>query len=147
MKKSNSTTAVAGEYFVAAELARRGHIALITLRNTESVDILASNAEGTRSVSIQVKTRSGKAHNWPLNVKAEKISSPNLFYVFVTLRGAQERPNYFIVPSAKVARTVAESHAAWLKRPGKKGQMHKDTPIRQFRAYESYREKWDLLGL
>ena len=147
MRKSNSTTAVAGEYFVAAELAKRGHIALITLRNTESVDILASNSQGARSVSIQVKTRSGKAHNWPLNVKAEKISSPNLFYVFVTLRGEREKPEYFIVPSVAVARTITESHAAWLKKPGRKGQAHKDTPIRQFRAYESYRERWDLLGL
>ena len=147
MSGSNASTAVAGEYFVAAELCRRGYIALITLRNTENADILASNAGTTKSVKIQVKTRRGKAHNWPLNRKAERISLPDLFYVFVTLRGEQERPEYFIVPSAEVARTVKEGHAAWLKKPGRKGQPHRDTPIRQFTAYESYRERWDLLGL
>lgn len=147
MKKSISSTAIAGEYFVAAELAKMGHIALITLRNTEGVDILASNADGTRSVSIQVKTRRGNAHGWPLNEKAEKISSPDLFYVFVSLRGEKERPEYFIVPSLVVAKTVAKSHAAWLARPGRKGQAHKDTPMRKFEDYESYREKWSILGL
>lgn len=37
---------VSGEYFVAAELSRRGYIASITLRNSRVVDILASNPEG-----------------------------------------------------------------------------------------------------
>jgi len=36
---------VAGEYFVAAELSRRGHIASVSLRNTRGIDILATNAE------------------------------------------------------------------------------------------------------
>jgi hypothetical protein len=147
MKTSISSTALAGEYFVAAEIAKMGHIALITLRNTESVDILASNADGTRSVSIQVKTRSGNAHNWPLNEKAENISSPDLFYVFVTLRGEKERPEYFVVPSQIVAATIKRGHADWLATPGRHGQQHKDNPIRQFRDYEPYRETWKILGL
>ncbi|MGB2998104.1 MAG: hypothetical protein WBC59_05650, partial [Phycisphaerae bacterium] len=44
---------VSGEYFVAAELSRRGYIASITLRNTRGIDILAANADASRSVSIQ----------------------------------------------------------------------------------------------
>ena len=35
---------VAGEYFVAAELSRRGLIASISMRNTRGIDILATNA-------------------------------------------------------------------------------------------------------
>ena len=147
MKKSNSSTALAGEYFVAAEIAKMGHIALITLRNTESVDILASNADGTRSVSIQVKTRSGNAHGWPLNEKVEKISSSDLFYVFVTLRGEKERPEYFIVPSEVVKTAVTKSHADWIVTPGRNGQQHNDNPLRKFDGYEPYRERWEILGL
>ena len=49
---STILSGVAGEYFVAAELSRRGYIASITLRNTRGVDILAINADATRSVSI-----------------------------------------------------------------------------------------------
>jgi len=39
-------TGVAGEYFVAAELSRRGYIASISLRNTRGIDIVATN-QGT----------------------------------------------------------------------------------------------------
>lgn len=42
---STGLSGVAGEYFVAAELSRRGYIASITLRNTRGIDILASDAE------------------------------------------------------------------------------------------------------
>jgi hypothetical protein len=38
---------VAGEYFVAAELSRRGYVASVTLRNTCGIDILASNVDAT----------------------------------------------------------------------------------------------------
>ncbi|MBN2094879.1 MAG: hypothetical protein JW727_02425 [Candidatus Aenigmarchaeota archaeon] len=55
-KLSSILCGVSGEYFVAAELSRRGHIASITLRNTKGVDILCSNAEATKTVGIQVKT-------------------------------------------------------------------------------------------
>ena len=55
---------VSGEYFVAAELSRRGFIASITLRNTKGVDILASNSEASRSVAIQVKTNQGSRREW-----------------------------------------------------------------------------------
>jgi hypothetical protein len=62
---------VAGEYFVAAELSLRGYLASITLRNSRGIDIIASNADGTKTVSIQVKTnKTGQAH-WILNKKSE----------------------------------------------------------------------------
>jgi hypothetical protein len=35
MKPSSQLTGVAGEYFVAAELSRRGFIASITMRNSQ----------------------------------------------------------------------------------------------------------------
>ena len=58
---------IAGEYFVAAELTRRGYIASLTLRNTRGVDILASNLNATRSVGIQVKALQGISKAWMLN--------------------------------------------------------------------------------
>ena len=47
---------VSGEYFVAAELSRRGFIASLTLKNTKGIDILVSNFNATKSIGIQVKT-------------------------------------------------------------------------------------------
>ena len=52
---------VAGEYFVAAELSLRGCLASVTLRNSRGIDIIASSADASKSVSIQVKTTKSKA--------------------------------------------------------------------------------------
>ena len=138
---------IAGEYFVAAELTRRGYIASLTLRNTRGVDILASNHDATRSVGIQVKAAQGSAKSWMLNQKVESDIATNLFFVFVRLNGLSA-PEYYIVPREDVSRYVVENHKRWLETPGRKGQPRVDTPIRQFIDPENrYRDRWDLLGL
>ncbi len=139
---------VAGEYFVAAELSRRGFIASITLRNTKGVDILCSNQDASKTIGIQVKTNRGKTRSWILKQKAEDYMADDLFYVFVNLNDGEGHPDYFIVPSNDVAKYVRESHANWLDKPGKKGQKHNDTTMRQFLDRdEKYRNKWELLNL
>ena len=77
---------VAGEYFVAAELSRRGYIASISLRNTRGIDILATNAAASRSVTIQCKTSQSR-NIWMLSDKSESFYSDNHFYVLVALGG------------------------------------------------------------
>ena len=115
---------VSGEYFVAAELSRRGYIASISLRNTRGLDILATNQEATRSITIQVKT-SQVAHNtWILSEKSEHFVSRNHFYVFVGLAGIEERPIYHIVPSQVVAKHIRTGHRAWLKTFRRDGKKH-----------------------
>ena len=141
-------TGVSGEYFVAAELSRRGYIASITLRNTKGIDILASNQDTSKSVGIQVKTNHGKRKAWILNQKAENYFEENLFYIFVNLKGTNERPDFYIVPSKVVAEYIEKSHREWLNTPGKKGKPHKDNPMRMFKDEEDqYLEKWGSLGL
>lgn len=139
---------VAGEYFVAAELSRRGSIASITLRNTQGIDILATNASASRSVTIQCKSLQKKTKKWPLNEKCETFFSDSHFYVFVGLGGPSERPDYHIVPSKVVAKLVKRDHDKWLNTPGRKGQPHNPTPMRNFLDREDrYLEQWDFLGL
>ena len=59
----NVRTAIAGEFFVAGELSKRGWIATLTSRNTPGFDILAK--EDDRFLRIDVKTRtSGFRHAW-----------------------------------------------------------------------------------
>jgi hypothetical protein len=139
---------VAGEYFVAGELSRRGYIASVTLRNSKGVDILASNQEATRQVGIQVKTNQYAKPEWILNEKADTYYADNLFYVFVNLRDDRLRPDFYVVPSKDVAQYARSTHKEWLDAPGKKGQRHKDSPIRKFRDPEGrYLDKWGLLGI
>ncbi len=144
---SGIQTGVAGEYFVAAELSRRGFVASLTLRNTRGIDILASNIDATKSVGIQVKTCQGSRPIWILNAKAEKDVAENLFYVFVCLP-AQGEPSFYVVPRATVATYARDTHSKWLATPGRKGQQHAPSDVRNFRDPDNrYKDRWELLGL
>jgi hypothetical protein len=141
-------TGVAGEYYVAAELSKRGYIASITLRNTKGVDIVCSNEDASKSVAIQVKTNRRSNRDWMLNQKCEDYFADNLFYVFVTLNNNVRPPDFFIVPSKTVAEYTRANHSEWLKTPGRKGQAHNDSTVRKFSDLEErYLNRWELLGL
>lgn len=147
-KSSNILTGVSGEYFVAAELSRRGCIASITLRNTRGIDVLCSNEDASKQVSIQVKTTKESNRAWLLDKKAEAFISSSHFYVFVMLNKKNVKPDFFIVPSKIVAKFVKESHRKWLKGKSKTGKTRKDSSMRKFQDTEGkYLNRWDLLGL
>jgi len=148
MKIPSILVGVAGEYFVAAELSRRGYIASISLRNTRGIDILATNQSASRSITIQCKSKQVARKTWPLDKKNESFVSDDHFYVFVAFTGVEERPRYHIVPSRVVARYVTTSHRRWLNTPGRDGRQHKDSKMRQFEdRADKYLERWDLFGL
>jgi hypothetical protein len=148
LKPPSILVGVAGEYFVAGELSRRGYIASITLRNSKGVDILASNQEATKQVGIQVKTNRHDKPEWILSEKAESYYADNLFYVFVNLKGEGLHPDCYVVPSKVVAKYTRSEYKAWLKAPGKKGQRHTYSAVRKFRDPEGkYFDKWELLGI
>jgi hypothetical protein len=135
--KSRSLVGVAGTYFVSAELAQKGYIATLTTRNTEAIDILASNPDGSKTVSIQVKAsapeqREHFSRSWIMGEKHETAYSPNFYYVFVDLKPTNEKPDFYVVPSETVANYVKTSHSNWLKRPSKTGKPHRDNPMRLF---------------
>src|ERR1700693_5106071 len=92
-------TGVAGEYFVAAELSRRGYIASISLRNTRGIDILATNQNASRRITIQCKTNLSGEKHWMLNDKSEQFHDPGHYYVFVALGALGRRPSFHVVPS------------------------------------------------
>ncbi|MCA9899002.1 MAG: aspartate ammonia-lyase [Ardenticatenaceae bacterium] len=147
-KLESTLVGVAGEYLVAGELALRGFIASITLRNSRGIDIIASNADGSSSVSIQVKTNSDGKKSWILNKKAETFYSTNHYYVFVALQGLEQRPSFHIVPSKVVAEYTLSSHSEWLKGSKRDGSSRKDSSIRKFNDHENiYLEAWNLIQL
>lgn len=146
-KLSTIQTGVSGEYFVAAELSRRGYVASLTLRNTRGIDILASNGDATKSVGIQVKTCQGSRADWMMNKKAEADLARDLFYVLVCLPETA-LPSYYVVPRKEVAKYVRESHSEWLATPGRGGRKHIDTDMRRFKdPAGKFKDRWDLLGL
>jgi hypothetical protein len=140
-KLSGIQAGISGEYFVAAELSRRGYVASLTLRNTRGIDVLASNADATTSVGIQVKTCQGLDPVWLMNVKAEAERAENFFYVLcLPQRGA---PSFYVVPRNVVAKQVHEDHRRWLATPGRGGRAHRDNPNRLFNdSNGDYKERW-----
>lgn len=147
-KTTSLLAGVAGEYFVAAELSRRGLIASISLRNTRGIDILTTNSSATKSVNIQCKTSQGFKPVWILSDKAESFVSDSHFYVFVVLAGLLDRPRFHVVPSKDVAESIRLDHSKWISKSGRDGRPHAESSIRKFEDKDGkYLERWDLLGL
>ncbi|MFC1919869.1 hypothetical protein ACFLWX_03670 [Chloroflexota bacterium] len=145
---SNTLVGISGEYYVAAELSQRGYVASVTLRNTEGIDILASNKDASRSVAIQVKTNRGYGKSWLISRKNENRYKENFFYVFVSLKELGQRPDFHIVQSKTVAKDISERHKRYLSTSGRGGKPHKDNPMRVFKDLsDEYLEKWELLSL
>jgi len=145
-KISGVLTGVAGEYFVAAELSRRGYIASISLRNSRGIDILATRHDATCSVTIQCKTNQLGRKEWILSDKSETFVAENHFYVFVSLGKMDQRPAFHIVPSKKVARDIKANNETWLSGEGKNGHKRVATAMRKFRDdADEFLERWDLL--
>ncbi len=145
---------VAGEYFVAGELSQLGIVATLTLKNTPSIDILATNLENGKFANIQVKTMSvGNKTGWRLSKKDEKVSNiKNHFYIMVNLQGCGQIPEYFILPQPKLAKLIYKDHKIWLAGNSKR----KDATMRLFNPFkneiqkkfgEKYKNNWNVLGL
>jgi len=101
----SSSTGLSGEYFVAAELLRRGYSVGITMGNAKAIDILAEK-EGKQFI-IQVKAIFKKKNvGWPM--MTDKVNE-NMFYVFVHLNGDKmTEPDYFIANGKEVKPKVKQ---------------------------------------
>lgn len=89
----SSSTGLSGEYFVAAELLRRGFTVGITMGNAKAIDILAEKEN--KQFILQVKAIYKKKNvGWPM--MKDKVHTDH-FYVFVNLNGDKmTEPDYFI---------------------------------------------------
>lgn len=144
--KNNVNTGNSGEYFVAAELERRGFIVAVPMSNVENFDILAINRETYKQYAIQVKTTSYKKKKWTLTKKNENLVADNIIYIFVTLNNL-DTPSYHIVPSKIVAETIKSTHVAWLSCSGRDGKPHNDNNLRNFFDKSGeYLNRWDFFS-
>ena len=140
-KINNINIGNCGEYYVAAELERRGFTVAVLMSNVDNFDILAINKMPPyNQYAIQVKTTTKK--NWVLGKKNETLKGANIFYVFVKLEN-DKMPEYYICPSEYVADAIHSHHIQWLQTPGRNGQPHNDNDLREFFADSAYKDKWD----
>jgi len=168
-KLEKSLIGACGVFYASAELSRHGWIAMPTIRNTRGIDIVAT--KGEKVANIQVKTNSYGKAVYPLNVKDEDSWGSNVYYVFVTLRDEDQRPDFYVLASQFVAEYIKKTHEKWtlMKPKLKKALYEKETKegirkkransaIRRFPNYigkmfpqfkdfdiNNYRDNWDLL--
>ncbi len=105
-----------GQFYVAHQLTKHFIHASITVGNAPSVDIIAAKEDGSKSISIQVKTsqdayrrnRYGREGcEWDVGAGVIAKYSPTLWYAFVDLKlGSGNEPDVYIVPSFWVSNFV-----------------------------------------
>jgi hypothetical protein len=105
MSRANGINShLAGEYFVAAELYRRGYTVAMTLGNAKAIDLFAE-WDG-RTVNVQVKAIAKRQNvGWPM--MRDKVI-PGIVYVFVCLNEAPAPPTYFIATSDEARKKVKQ---------------------------------------
>ncbi|GAA0263834.1 hypothetical protein LNAOJCKE_2250 [Methylorubrum aminovorans] len=99
--RSNAgNTHMAGEMFVAAELAKRGYSVSLTMGNAKAVDLFAER--NGRAICVQVKAIAHKRNvGWPLPFDKSKIID-RVLYVCVVLNEIGVAPTYYVLPPNEV---------------------------------------------
>ena len=103
----------ASQFFVAAELCRRGYYAVVTLGNAANTYILCSNVAGTKFVHIQVKTYiPDKSKTCSVGQKAEKEYQDNFFWILGGIREPKDnKPNeFYVVPASVMSAQIKAAH-------------------------------------
>jgi hypothetical protein len=126
-------TGRAGEYYVAAELNRRGAYAVTFAGNMPM---------------IQVKTR--RKGTWHSNNKEGKKSNrkPNetKFWIFVDIERNEEPPIFYIVPDWWIRNDIHEKCVAYIKKyKGKQSSStHHGIDVKRI---ERWKDRWDILRI
>lgn len=103
-RPETNTSHLAGEYFVAAELHKRGYSVALTIGTAKAIDLFVER--GLRTANIQVKAiRLRKNVGWPI-LRSKVLSK--VVYVFVCLNDAATPPTFFIATAAEVRPRVRE---------------------------------------
>jgi len=158
-RRDTVPTQQAGEYLVAAELARAGATCATFAGNVRHFDVIASGPAGYVPVQVKAK-RSG---DWQLNIeefaevthtgdkqvigppKPEPI--PGLVYVFVDIKshGSDE---FFIIDWPALRDRIIQAHRAWLaehggRRPKNPTSTHTTISVEEL---ADCRSRWDLIN-
>ena len=111
-----------GEFYVLAELSRRGWTAAQTARNTRAFDILAR--KDTHQVGIRVKTKTSDARVFQWNAKDNGEIFPDIgdkdFTILVDIPASPaEFPQFYILRTEILDGWLKEDFIVWKTTPGK----------------------------
>ena len=145
----------AGEYYVMAELLKRGIIAALAPRNAPSFDILATRKNQT--VKIRVKTKSQEYPIWQYSAKKDgsifrDLSKHRDFTVLVDLAMATKDLKFYIVSTYRINKWLNKDFEDWVNTPGKNNRPHNPENKKRNLSQEKYAQelgkcldKWEKL--
>ena len=152
MKPTKHQVGQAGEHFVAAEIHRRGASAVTFSGNMPDIDVLASSVDRSRTVAIQVKTKT--AGTWHTSFhrghRRRKVEDETDFWVFVDVgKNPDLPPEFFVVPAWWMENSIYARHKAYLKRHGGQRPRNPDSAHHGIpkSVVKEWRNRWDLLGI
>jgi hypothetical protein len=128
----------AGQFFVAAELTKRGYLVSMPLGNANFVDLSVISPKG-KLIAIDVKAQRSKAF-WIISDPKVKIEG--MFYVLVFIGALKSNPEYFIIPS-DICLKIKRKHSKHIIKGG--GTWTEKVKGFNFSAAQPYKDKWDLL--
>ena len=147
---SNALIGIAGVHYVAAELSRRGMVALPTTRNTAAYDIVVVTQAGDRHANIQVKASSTRVSFFPMP-PAEKIRAGKCdYYVLVRwLEKAKQFEGFML--TGREARRAVQDTLAWQAENIRKGTRKVPFPAIDIGArapeWARWKRKWETWSL
>ncbi len=148
----NQQVGRAGEYFVVAELNKRGAFAVTFAGNMPKIDLMACNQDQSRTIHIQVKTkRSGRT--WHSSIVGSKPMKPPAdetdFWVFVDLGDENTSPRYWIAPDWWIRNDIDKAHKDYLKKHGGKRARNPNSTHHAIdeRRLKDWQVRWDILGI
>lgn len=149
----NQQVGRAGEYFVVAELNKRGAFAVSFAGNMPKTDIIESNSDQDHTVFIQVKTKRGGSTWHSSIVGCEQATAPKAdekcFWVFVNLGDTNTPPRYWIVPEWWIKNDIYRRHREYLEKHGGRRAKNPDSKHHSIdeSRLEEWKERWDILGI
>jgi hypothetical protein len=145
----------AGEHFVVAELNKRGAFAASFTGNMPKIDLMACKRDQSRTVHIQVKTKSGGRAFQTSITKGDLTSAPQdpleetVFWVFVDLGGKESAPRYWIAPDWWVPNDIDQAHRQYVDRHGGQRPKNLDSTHHAIdeKRLKEWQDRWDILAV
>lgn len=140
-----SLIGVTGEYYVAAELCRRGYLALLTPRNYPTTDIIVHNPKTNCQITIQVKTTfiESRAKKWSYMLPNEVLTHAEFFIFVAVLKTDEPKYRIYILPRERIAEISTQLHENYLKtHPNVRREQPYTMESEELKPYE---DNWKIL--
>jgi len=136
IKLEKNQTGIAGEFYVAGELSRRGYNVTVTFGNTKSVDLLVQKDRAV--FAIQVKTiQATKSICW--NIDKTKVLGDH-YYVLVNLHAdhPEMKPEFFVLTGPEAITLFKDTPKA--------GNRRAYLDYKQLLKLTGYKDRWEVFG-